>query len=580
MILVLALVLIAPMIQSANDVENEVTGTPVGWTEDIRLTNDTTQDVGPALVTENGKVHLVWEKNTTGAGGHYDVFYINSTNSGIDWNNSTQLTGGTSGIYCRNPDIGLNDSNIHVIWDDNDAVGREIKYRNSTDGGISWNSPLMISEDEGTTSTGGNIAVNNSTLHVIWIDERFGPSSTEIFYKQSTDGGTSWGDALGNPNLDRRITHDLSGATGGNIAVNGSNIHVLFGDDRDGSFDIYYIRSIDNGITWDDGLGTINEERKLTSNTTDHVSCALAINGSTIHIAWIDEAWPGPTYSIYYRNSTDNGETWNSTQLLSGPSSNVSWAPDIEAWGNDVHVVWNDQRDDGVFSEIYYKKSINRGATWGLDTRLTSPDGNHSGGPKAALDGGIVHVTWYDLRDGDREIYYKRYPEFPLYYITLNQGWNLISLPLEQSDESIETVLNSIAGKWDCIQTYNPLSPEPWQTNNTNRPDQLNDFSTLNHKMGFWINITEPGGTILTISGYDPPSTSINLYAGWNLVGYPSLTNVTVANALWGTSADKVEVFDPAEPYRIKEVGPTYMMKPGEGYWVHVPADTMWIIDW
>ena len=74
--------------------------------------------------------------------------------------------------------------------------------------------------------------------------------------------------------------------------------------------------------------------------------------------------------------------------------------------------------------------------------------------------------------------------------------------------------------------------------------------------------------------------TSIPLYAGWNLVGYPSLTNETVANALWGTGADRVEVFDSGEPYRIKEVGPTYLMKPGEGYWVHVPADTVWVVDW
>ena len=53
-----------------------------------------------------------------------------------------------------------------------------------------------------------------------------------------------------------------------------------------------------------------------------------------------------------------------------------------------------------------------------------------------------------------------------------------------------------------------------------------------------------------------------------------------IADALWGTGADKIEVFDPAEPYHIREVGPTYLIKPGEGYWIHVPADTTWIINW
>jgi hypothetical protein len=39
-----------------------------------------------------------------------------------------------------------------------------------------------------------------------------------------------------------------------------------------------------------------------------------------------------------------------------------------------------------------------------------------------------------------------------------------------------------------------------------------------------------------------------------------------------------VEVFDPVLPF-IKEVGATYVMKPGEGYWVHVPADTVWTVN-
>jgi len=166
------------------------------------------------------------------------------------------------------------------------------------------------------------------------------------------------------------------------------------------------------------------------------------------------------------------------------------------------------------------------------------------------------------------------------YNLTLSEGWNLISLPLFQNYESIHQVLDSIAGKWDYIQVYDALDTDHWKTNATFKPQQLNDLKTLNHKIGFWINITEPGGTVLTVSGPILDTTIISLYAGWNLVGYPSLTTETVANVLWGTGADRVEKFDALAPYRISEVGPTYIMKPGEGYWIHVPADSVWIIDW
>ncbi|MCI0450621.1 MAG: hypothetical protein L0Y79_12715, partial [Chlorobi bacterium] len=66
---------------------------------------------------------------------------------------------------------------------------------------------------------------------------------------------------------------------------------------------------------------------------------------------------------------------------------NAQWQPDVRltnntaysftsynnAWGissngNMVHVVWWDWRDEN--SEIYYKRSTNNGISWGADSRL------------------------------------------------------------------------------------------------------------------------------------------------------------------------------------------------------------------
>jgi len=163
--------------------------------------------------------------------------------------------------------------------------------------------------------------------------------------------------------------------------------------------------------------------------------------------------------------------------------------------------------------------------------------------------------------------------------LSLSLGWNLISLPLVQSNESIMAVLQSISGNWDYIQAYNPLSTDPWKSYSIHRPASMNELQYLDHTMGFWINITS-ANVSLTVQGSVPNSTSINLYAGWNLVGYPTLVSDTVANALWGTGADIVMVCDTSEPYNIREIGPNYLMKPGEGYWVHVPFDTVWVVDW
>ena len=168
-----------------------------------------------------------------------------------------------------------------------------------------------------------------------------------------------------------------------------------------------------------------------------------------------------------------------------------------------------------------------------------------------------------------------------------SNDWILMSFPNKVSGDPliiVQDVLDEGGGlvTWDLITTYNATQGK-WLTTSTFLPPSLNTFNFINNHMTFWIHITNYGDGIVTIEGDLPTSGEkavIPLKAGWNLVGYPSLMNETVANALWGTGTDKVEVCDPAEPYNIKEVGPTYVMKPGEGYWVHVPADTTWIIDW
>ncbi len=67
-----------------------------------------------------------------------------------------------------------------------------------------------------------------------------------------------------------------------------------------------------------------------------------------------------------------------------------------------LHVVWFDTRDGNY--EIYYKKFD---SGWSADERLTT-DGSVSTYPSVATAGdGSVHVVWSDNRDGNYEIYYK-----------------------------------------------------------------------------------------------------------------------------------------------------------------------------
>jgi hypothetical protein len=118
-----------------------------------------------------------------------------------------------------------------------------------------------------------------------------------------------------------------------------------------------------------------------------------------------------------------------------------------------------------------------------------------------------------------------------------------------------------------------------WLSYSIYKPPVLNDLDEIDRNVGVWVHVTED--CVLYTSGIPYNSTSIDLYAGWNLVGYPTLNaSKTISIALWGTGADMVEGHDPVNPYHISELPSDYLMQPGEGYWVRVPVDTVWVVDW
>ncbi len=166
------------------------------------------------------------------------------------------------------------------------------------------------------------------------------------------------------------------------------------------------------------------------------------------------------------------------------------------------------------------------------------------------------------------------------YQIDLATGWNLISIPLELTNTSILNVLSSIDGKWDRVKYYDQTDVnDHWKGYSPAKPPGTNDLLNIDNKMGFWIHVTEP--CTLNVTGSVPTFTNITLFAGWNLAGYPSMTGRNITDALAGTGYDRpVEGFNATSPYLISQYPDVYTMQSGEGYWIHVPADTVWIVDW
>ena len=171
------------------------------------------------------------------------------------------------------------------------------------------------------------------------------------------------------------------------IAVYEKNIHVVWNTWHN-EFDskIYYTHSLDNGKNW-------SEPICLTPNSTAAIYPVIAVNATTIHIAWKDYRNGNP--EIYYRRSTDNGKTWEETQRITYNSSRKNNIYDIgiQVWKNNVYLVWKDYRSGS--SEIFFKKSTDNGETWGPDQRLTY-DYTPSYSPCMVVDNDNIYIAWED----------------------------------------------------------------------------------------------------------------------------------------------------------------------------------------
>ncbi len=362
------------------------------WEDDVRLTNDanssiTNYNMRRSIAAINDFVHVVWKDNRDG---NWEVYYKRSTDGGINWSPDTRFT--IMAETSSGSSIAVSGTNVHVVWNDNRNGNLETYYRRSIDGGTSWEADVRLTEDP-TLSYASVIALSGSYVHVAWIDCPSG-GERKIHYKHSTDEGISWEE-------DMQLTNENEYSLNPSIATSGTNVHVVWNGSRNGNEGIIYKRSMDGGISWEPDI-------QLTDDTFESQLPSIAVSGSTVHVAWIDNRDTDWGYEIYYKHSLDGGVSWSEDIQLTNDGYSTSMCPNLTVSGPVVHMVWEDDREGNY--NIYYKRSEDGGENWEADTLISGNGGMSSQHACVAVSSSVLHTVWYDDRDGNNEIYYKRNP--------------------------------------------------------------------------------------------------------------------------------------------------------------------------
>jgi len=357
------------------------------WSPAKRITWTSGLSIHPAIAIDPGKtLHVVWYDNTPG---NSEIYYKRSTDGGSNWSAAQRLTW-TSG-ESSDPAIAIGmDNAIHVVWEDATPGNYESYYRRSTDGGSTWNATQRLTWTS-DYSRAPAIAVDaDNRIHIVWWRSA---SSIELYYRKSTDGGSTW-------NPVQRLTWVSSLSYYPALAADSNqNVRAVWYCWMTDNYEVFYKHSTNGGSTW-------SPARRLTWNSGSSCYPDIAVDSDgVIHVVWMDKT-PGNN-EIYHARSSDGGSTWSDAKR-------VTWAGGecfvpamaIDA-SNEVHVVWYNVTADDY--QLYYKKSTDKGLTWTSAQKLTWGSGT-SLDPAMAIDSaGTLHVVWRNAAAGNFEIYYKNW---------------------------------------------------------------------------------------------------------------------------------------------------------------------------
>jgi len=271
------------------------------------------------------------------------------SSDGIHWGNPITVDATTDPdkpwIICDNSASSPFFGHCYVQWENiNDGT---IFMSTSSDGGLTWGPPQTPA---GAPLGGGGqprVQPNGTVVVPILTTTDFSNGPVNMSAISSTDGGVSWAaPVIISPDLPFHASFDFRQApqpsTGADSA---GKVYAVWADCRFragcSSNDLVISTSAD-GLTW---TSPARIPIDAVTSTVDHFTPGLAVDpatsGSTAHLTltfyWYTQSNCTDAtceLNLGFVSSQDGGNTWSSAQTLAGPMS-ITWLPET-ALGRDV----------------------------------------------------------------------------------------------------------------------------------------------------------------------------------------------------------------------------------------------------
>jgi hypothetical protein len=363
------------------------------------FTNSTSQhqtQVEPDTLSSGGTIVAAFQSGRFTDGGASDIGFATSTDGGGTWTHGflPGITNVSSPVAPNGPFARVSDAAVgfdakHNVWMiaslpiDAAVNGAGVIVNRSTDGGLTWGSPVTVNADSGTDKNW--IACDDTATspffgncYVEWDNNGQG---NLIQMSTSTDGGLTWGP--------KKTTATSEAGIGGQPLVQ-PNGTVIVPIDNANETAVGAFRSTDGGASWTDvvTIATIHSHTVAGSLRSGPLPTAEIDGAGRVFVAWQDSRFRrgGAANDIVYSTSTD-GVTWSAVTRVPIDATSSSadhfipgLAVDRTTSGSTAHVVLTYyfypvakcststcQLDVGTIS------STTGGASWGSATQVAGP---------------------------------------------------------------------------------------------------------------------------------------------------------------------------------------------------------------
>jgi hypothetical protein len=241
--------------------------------------------------------------------------------------------------------------------------------------GQSFGNLTNLSNNTGFSSN-PQITTFGSNVYVVWRDNSSG--NDDIYFSSSVDNGTTFNGIENLSNNDGRSDKPQ-------IAAVGVNVYVVWRDNSSGKDQIYFKRSSDTG-------NSFNTTENLSNTNGSSTDPQITATGNNAYIVWSDNTTGNG--DIYFKSSTDNGTSFSFPKNLSTNLDGPALFPQVEAIGNNVYVVWQDETPDK--GRIRFRASNDNGNDFSITRVLSQENEVNANSPQLSVSERAIYVVWED----------------------------------------------------------------------------------------------------------------------------------------------------------------------------------------